>query len=165
MMQGQNNLQMVPINPAGQGPGNQINGPQIIGNQHGLWCIDWAEIDMSQLRTNLRSNWKIRPLKTMLIFFILFLASFLDIISDAFAAYKFLNGEKYVKRIQNQSDILVNNNKCGLINIMTNLTSGEEIGERYVLFFKITIFIYLLSVFAEIFINKCVVILSSNDIK
>ena len=50
MMQGPNNLQMVPINPSGHGPGNQINGPQIIGNQRGLWCIDWAEIDLSQLR-------------------------------------------------------------------------------------------------------------------
>ena len=81
-MQGPINLQMVPINPSGQGSGNPangnpVNGNPVNGNQHGLWCIDWAEIDMSQLRTNLRSNWKIRPLKTMLIFFILFFLCYL----------------------------------------------------------------------------------------
>ena len=148
MMQGPNNLQMVPINPGGHGPGNQINGPQIngpqiIGNQHGLWCIDWNEINWSQLKTDLKSKWTLkRSWKTILLIFFLLLASVSDVTSDICVAYKFLNGQKYVQRIQNQSDISVKSNASRLISIMANLSSEERIGEnyRYVLSFKITIF-------------------------
>ena len=125
--------------------GNQINGNQINGNQNGLWCIDWNKINRDQLMTDLKSKWTLnRSWKTMLLFFILLLASVLDITSDACIAYKFMNGQTYVKRIQNQSDISVNSNECRLIKIIANLTSEERIGEsfRYVFFFKITIFIY-----------------------
>ena len=70
----------------------------------------------------------------MLLIFILFWASILDITSDAFVAYKFINGQTYDKRFQNQSDISM---KSRLIGIMANLTSEERIGEsfRYDLFF------------------------------
>ena len=157
MMQDANNLQMVPINPGVQGPGYQINGPQINGNQHGLWCIDWNEINWSQLKTDLKSKWTLkRSWKTILLFFILLLVSVLDVTSDVCVAYKFLNGEKYVQRIQNQSDVSVKSNESRLISIMANLTLEERIDEslRYVLYiFQNYIFFSIEYFFAEIFIN------------
>ena len=125
----------------GQATGNQLNG-QANGDQLDnqatvtIWSIDWG-----QLNRELRKNWTLkRSWQKILLLLIVFSGIVYDMVSDGLVANYFLNGQNYIKSVENQSDLAVTGSECSLIShTITNFTLDDRISEsfRYVYFSKV----------------------------
>ena len=132
----------------GQATGNQLNGQangdQIMDKQATvtIWSIDWG-----QLIRELRKNWTLkRSWQKILLLLIVFSGIVYDMVSDGLVANYFLNGQNYIKSVENQSDLAVTGSECSLIShTITNFTLDDRISEsfRYVYFSKSFILIQM----------------------
>ena len=138
------------VHTNGQATENQLNGQPtgdlIDGQDLGLppkptatvtiWSIDWG-----QLKGDLRKNWKLkRSWQKILLLLIVFSGIVYDMVSDGLVANSFLNGQNYIKSVENQSDLAVTGSECSLIShTITNFTLEDRISEsfRYVYFSKV----------------------------